>query len=1220
MSKNKNSGFTLIEVIVSLILVGILASVAGMGIVNATQAFLFSREASVVGQKSAFTMARIRKSLTNMENGSYTKINSNSFSVERAGNIQETFRFDPNTGNLFLVVPNENPHLLSDQVTSFTPAEDADSLKNFSMSLQGCNVPAVTFASSVFPRNNAKGQGVDIGELKNKIPQNAPANLCFIESVFTGREHSNTVRLFRELRDRYLIKHSWTRPLVDFYYGAGPKISNQLDRSPILSGLVKILLMPVVTLVFLFLYFPEGLVIIPFLFWLLAKLGGQLKFAGKYRILKTARGSVLIGLVITILIMGILGAGMVSLFSTNTTNSAFAGLTSRAYYLAEAGIHYALGQYLSRGSDRDFFDRLKLNNNNTLSLPGGGGQFSFQIETYWWDISSAGSTIQVTIPGGTGTGASMPDAIANGDTLSLMMMDHQSGSYEVNDYIVSGKNTETMTLTPTGTNSISSLNTDEPVLPGARTANASVTVQATELGTDSSTTMAIIGNTAGLPPRNGVITFKDTSNFIRVLQYDALVGNTLSGLHYISGMEYPSGGAVIPPNTAITFVKYAVLDSTGTVDPGGLNISQTISYSQPLAEFPSRITGSAGADEVTSLLGTHSGVTIDGVDAIKVDGTEATISYNVVVGADVYQQESLAVVDWSSTGKNMPDFLEDLWERSDKKLSYDLQAKIRFTKAEDDLYSDGHSSDFYLNHPGCYMPGISLRTKGPSMNSYKDWTYYGLSIMRGIQGVSEPINAGCGTAGYRVEEDDISDTLFYNHGSNSNSAQVNTCPGSGSGFNDWNDEPPLDGIPYLILWQKNHSDSIGCDSLASLYVWEWLSYVPLLDYKEVEVKHYYKLDPGKYYYKEGSDIKELTISANDIETHETLQEGTISGDRRNGRALAREYSGGCDPDLVDPTEYVTSYRAYKLRDKYDIFQTESHEGVTILGDYPPGYAVQTPGEPVRDPSTINAGRPKGLPVSEWTIGDNQTVPVGYIVKPYYHLDRDNNSFPKFFDDQASINNKDQYASFAARANYRIYPKEWVTVMARIYELKGNLDCDLSTGDANGLERVNSISAYLSSPDNLGTNDNKKDGIRLGQIPGTVHWPEDGDYFTSAVWGDGLSDKKDGYTSKVVDSPEHFGCDKDNMRIVEWGKDADDDPVMVYTAMFTTGDYNFDTMNIPEFGVHTLGVSSPDMSQATAPELPSGVNIENHRETAYFTDFYWSVVGELSTLFPGVQSQ
>ncbi|MCE5263472.1 MAG: type II secretion system GspH family protein, partial [Deltaproteobacteria bacterium] len=39
-------GFTLIEVVVSLILVGIMAAVAGMGIVQATQAFIFTREAA----------------------------------------------------------------------------------------------------------------------------------------------------------------------------------------------------------------------------------------------------------------------------------------------------------------------------------------------------------------------------------------------------------------------------------------------------------------------------------------------------------------------------------------------------------------------------------------------------------------------------------------------------------------------------------------------------------------------------------------------------------------------------------------------------------------------------------------------------------------------------------------------------------------------------------------------------------------------------------------------------------------------------------------------------------------------------------------------------------------------------------------------------------------------------------------------------------------------
>ena len=58
-----NSGFTLIEIIVSLVLVGIMAVVAGMGIVSASRAFIFSRDAAEISQKSQLAMNRLTKSI-----------------------------------------------------------------------------------------------------------------------------------------------------------------------------------------------------------------------------------------------------------------------------------------------------------------------------------------------------------------------------------------------------------------------------------------------------------------------------------------------------------------------------------------------------------------------------------------------------------------------------------------------------------------------------------------------------------------------------------------------------------------------------------------------------------------------------------------------------------------------------------------------------------------------------------------------------------------------------------------------------------------------------------------------------------------------------------------------------------------------------------------------------------------------------------------------------
>jgi len=56
----KQSGFTLIEVIVVLVLVSILAVIAGSGFIRGIEGYLFAKENVVISQKAQFAMARIR--------------------------------------------------------------------------------------------------------------------------------------------------------------------------------------------------------------------------------------------------------------------------------------------------------------------------------------------------------------------------------------------------------------------------------------------------------------------------------------------------------------------------------------------------------------------------------------------------------------------------------------------------------------------------------------------------------------------------------------------------------------------------------------------------------------------------------------------------------------------------------------------------------------------------------------------------------------------------------------------------------------------------------------------------------------------------------------------------------------------------------------------------------------------------------------------------------
>ena len=107
-------GFTMIEVIVSLVLIGILAAMAGFGLVKITQGYLFARQNTETVQKVQIAMARIVKEL-----GAATVISStpaptaSSVSYTRPGPLTNTIAFSGNTVQI-------NGSTLINSVTAFT--------------------------------------------------------------------------------------------------------------------------------------------------------------------------------------------------------------------------------------------------------------------------------------------------------------------------------------------------------------------------------------------------------------------------------------------------------------------------------------------------------------------------------------------------------------------------------------------------------------------------------------------------------------------------------------------------------------------------------------------------------------------------------------------------------------------------------------------------------------------------------------------------------------------------------------------------------------------------------------------------------------------------------------------------------------------------------------------------------------------------------------------
>jgi len=64
--KHSKKGFTIIEVVVSLVLIGIMALVLGLGFHNMVRGYLFARDNEVLIQKGQIAMSRITQELKNI--------------------------------------------------------------------------------------------------------------------------------------------------------------------------------------------------------------------------------------------------------------------------------------------------------------------------------------------------------------------------------------------------------------------------------------------------------------------------------------------------------------------------------------------------------------------------------------------------------------------------------------------------------------------------------------------------------------------------------------------------------------------------------------------------------------------------------------------------------------------------------------------------------------------------------------------------------------------------------------------------------------------------------------------------------------------------------------------------------------------------------------------------------------------------------------------------
>ena len=113
---NKN-GFTLIEIIISLVLIGIIAAVVGMSSVHMVKSFLFSEKNVDTLLKGQIAITRMEKELNNVKKVSASSANSITFTSYRDTD-PKTHTISLNTNNELLLDADK----LTDSVSSFSMA------------------------------------------------------------------------------------------------------------------------------------------------------------------------------------------------------------------------------------------------------------------------------------------------------------------------------------------------------------------------------------------------------------------------------------------------------------------------------------------------------------------------------------------------------------------------------------------------------------------------------------------------------------------------------------------------------------------------------------------------------------------------------------------------------------------------------------------------------------------------------------------------------------------------------------------------------------------------------------------------------------------------------------------------------------------------------------------------------------------------------------------
>ena len=716
------AGFTLIEIIVSLILVGILAAMGGMAIVQVIQGYMTTRENSTTTQQSQLAMTRITREIVEMINipsdATATALPINNINGNRiigldSGAVKMAFGGD-NLANGDILIGNVNAFTLTYYsrnassgavVTASTwPAtNDITTLTAIDINLQinhsGGGV--LNFFNRVSPRNN-KNQG---GAAPSVPPPSAPnygagGTGCFVATAAYGDPGHPIVLILKDFRAQYLLRSQGGRWLVKQYHAYGPAAADLIRNRPLAMRAVRCLLAPVVALTFFLLYAPLAIpwlllvsLILTVALFSAVRRGALPLRSGMLR----ARGSVLVGLIVTMVIMAILGAAMLSLFSASYMNQAYADQGRKTYFLAESGFRYAASQFLNATGEAGRLAAMTAMNNKTCNLLNSAGSFTTLVYPYWFksQAATAGATTLTSQVYGT-----IPAEFSG--SFSAGQIRVGSSYYSYTSGSGSGTTITFSSLSPALPAILATPQLDvQPVTQTGSLQNlskgGSLTLSATGSGVFPQFNGNFILNPAPTGIQNGA-----------VFNYTNRTGTTLFNVTLSDGSQNVNWTSTVSITAATNVVldKFIRLSSTGTIG----NASREVIYNVPVGWIAGGGQDFMKAQDVDAMNtsanwvapsggagfgGTHSAQTVDGGSALRVDSAPSAAGWGnwAMAYFSGYSNASLATA----------------WMDAQGFLSYDLQVKV------------------YSTQP-YFFAGMNFRTRNNSDNT--DLYMYGVSLIK----------------------------------------------------------------------------------------------------------------------------------------------------------------------------------------------------------------------------------------------------------------------------------------------------------------------------------------------------------------------------------------------------------------------------------------------------------------------------------------------------------